>query len=49
MGDIVRYEKQMPLEAIHKITGLMHLHLVKEIKLTYNQGFWDMEVKENEG
>jgi len=36
----------MPLEAIHKITGLMHLHLVKEIKLTYNNGFWDVEAEE---
>ena len=42
----MRYEKQMPLEAIHKITGLMYLHLVKEIKLTYNHGFWDVEVEE---
>ena len=48
MSKMVKYEKQMPLEAIHKITGLMHLHLVKEIKLTYNHGFWDVEVKENE-
>jgi hypothetical protein len=42
----MKYEKQMPLEAIHRITGLMHLHLVEEIKLVYNHGFWDIEVKE---
>ena len=40
------YEKQMPLEAIHKITGLMHLYLVKEINMIYVDGFWDVEVTE---
>jgi len=42
----VKYERQMPMEVINKVSGLMHLRLVTEIKITENKGFWDVEVVE---
>ena len=42
----VTYKRQMPMEVISTVSSLMHLRLVKEIKIVENKGFWDVTVEE---